>query len=94
MENDKKCITLYIGEKDSMERKKLVCFLEEKGFSLDAEEFRERKEIIDGTLPIVANMEEKTYQMMGNVTSAAGAAASGVIIQAEEFYGRYTEICV
>ena len=86
MDKNNRSITTYIGEKDPAEREKLICFFEDKGFALDTEEFRGRQGIIDGTLPIVVDMAKRTYWMMGNVTSAAGAASSGAIVTAEEFY--------
>lgn len=86
MDKNKKGVKSYIDEKDLLEREKLISFLEKAGFVLDADEFRGRQGIIEGSLPVTVDMAKRTYRMMGNVTSAAGAASSGRIMTTEEFY--------
>lgn len=86
MERNEKRNEFYIDEKDPAKREKLISFLEEGGYDFDDEELRSRQEIIEGILPIMVNMAERIYRMMGNVTCAAGAASSGRVVTTEEFY--------
>jgi len=77
-----------IKEKDSARRKELIEFLKGKGYRLAEDENRGEQEITDSFLPIIVKAYDKTYSMMGNVTCAAAAAASGCFISVEEFYER------
>ena len=74
------------------ERREMLAFLEEKGFVSDKDEFRSKEEIISSFLPIVVNIMEKNYRMMGNVTCAAAAASSRCMFTKDEFYERYKQV--
>ena len=78
--------TVFVGEKDPKEREEIIAFLQKEGFTLDKNEIRDHEQIIASFLPIIVNKEEKTYRMMGNVTCAAAAGGSGLIMTEEAFY--------
>ena len=77
---------MYVDERDSLFREEIILFLEEKGYEISKTESRSRKEIIDYYLPIKVNEEEKTYEMMGNVTCAAAVRSKGLLHTREEFF--------
>ena len=84
---------MFVGAKGREERQKLIIFLEDNGFRLDADECRSKEEILDDFLPIIVNVEEKNYRMIGNVTCAAAAVQGGGVKTAEEFYKQFGTIC-
>ncbi len=69
----------YVEIKNKEEREDFIKNLEAKGYTIDKKYFN-REDIIDGTFPIAVNITEKKIRMMGNVTTAAAAASSGVLI--------------
>ncbi len=84
---DKKDI--FVREKDSDARSKILEFLDNMDYSQDGEETRTRLEIIDSILPIVVDRKRKKYRMMGNITCAAGAVSSGRMITKEELFRQF-----
>ena len=80
---------MYVDERDSLFREEIILFLEEKGYVISKTESRSRKEIIDYYLPIKVNEEEKTYEMMGNVTCAAADRSKGLLHTREEFFADF-----
>ena len=77
---------MYVDERKPEYRRKIIEFLEKNGYRLQKDEFRGREEIIEAVFPIAVNEETKEYRMMGNVTCAAAAGASGCLKTREEFY--------
>lgn len=84
---DKKDI--FVREKYSDARSKILEFLDNMDYSQDGEETRTRLEIIDSILPIVVDRKNKEYRMMGNITCAAGAVSSGRMITKEELFRQF-----
>ena len=76
------------SEKDDCSR--LVGFLESEGFAWEQGDCPEGKDVPDRNLPLVIDLAEKRIGYMGNVTSAAAAAASGVIMSSRDFYLLYS----
>ena len=74
----------YVEIKSKEEREDFIKNLEAKGYTIDKTCFN-REDIISGIFPIVVNITEKKFRMMGNVTTAASAASSGVLINREQF---------
>ena len=82
-------IDIFVREKDPDGRRKILEFLENKGYRMDVEEPRTRQEIIGSVLPITVDRKNKEYRMMGNVTCAAAAVSSGRMITKEEFFEQF-----
>ena len=74
----------YVDIRNKEERKDFIKNLEAKGYTIDKTCFN-IEDIIDGIFPIAVNITEKKFHMMGNVTTAAAAASSGVLINREQF---------
>lgn len=81
--DNRRCL---IDERIKEERRGIIQFLEDMGFSLEAKESRNKKEIIESFLPIYVDKADKNYWMMGNVTCAAAAVSSNKMIRKEAFY--------
>ena len=82
---------IHVRTKNTEERRELIEFLETHGYRLDPKEFRSKEDILNGSLPISVDLNGGKYNMMGNVTCAAAAAASGVLKTLEEFYSLIPE---
>ena len=63
---------------DTGEMAELEAFLLEKGFEIGERE--------SPRLPLQIYLREKKAEHLGNVTSAAAAASSGIIVSVREFY--------
>ena len=74
----------YVDIRNKEEREDFIKNLETKGYIIDKTYFN-REDIIDGIFPIAVNITEKKFRMMGNVTTTAAAASSGVLINREQF---------
>ena len=74
----------YVDIRNKEERKDFIKNLETKGYIIDEKYFK-REDIIDGIFPIVVNITDKKIRMLGNVTTSAAAASSGVLINKEQF---------
>ena len=85
---------MHVWTDKAEERREMLAFLEEKGFVSDKDEFRSKEEIISTFLPIVVNVVERNYRMMGNVTCAAAAASKGCMFTKDEFYERYKQLWI
>ncbi len=81
--DERRCL---IDERSKEERRGIIKFLEDMGYSLEAKEQRSKKEIIDSFLPIYVDKAGKNFWMMGNVTCAAAAASSKKLLKKELFY--------
>ncbi len=81
--DERRCL---IDERNKEERRGIIKFLEDMGYSLEAKEQRSKKEIIDSFLPIYVDKTGKNFWMMGNVTCAAAAVSSKKLIKKELFY--------
>ena len=71
---------LYVQPVDEEERASIVAFLTENGFTWETEE-----SIPDSRFPLIVSLKDKTVSVMGNVTCAAAAAGSGIVIGVREF---------
>ena len=81
--DERRCL---IDERNKEERRGIIKFLEDMGYSLEAKEQRSKKEIIDSFLPIYVDKTGKNFWMMGNITCAAAAVSSKKLIKKELFY--------
>lgn len=75
---------LYIRPSSMAERERLVDYLESKGYSYNG--FMDRDDVLTSFLPVVADLKDKVIRRMGNVTVAACAAQSKVLLTTGEFY--------
>ena len=80
---------LWVGTRRVIKRKPFVEYLESEGFTCIDNDSYNRHDIIDSGLPIIADMHDRTIFRSGNVTCAAGAAQSKMIISDKEFYMLY-----
>ena len=71
---------LYVQPLDEEERAVTAAFLLENGFASEA-----GKDILGSHFPLIISLKDKTVSVMGNVTCAAAAAGSGVVIGVREF---------
>ena len=69
---------------------RLIDFLESEGFAFGERDCPEGKEVPERDLPLVIDLAEKRDGYMGNVTSAAAAAGSGVLMSDRDFYLLYS----
>ena len=83
---------LSVHAKEVRDRQEIVLFLEKHGYELDKAEQRSKEEIIGYFLPIIVNLTEKTFKMMGNVTCAAAASSKGCIMDKDEFYKIFLKV--
>ena len=72
------------------DRIKLIEFLEIEGFHCVENRSYSREKAIESRLPLVVDPNRKSISYMGNVTCAAAAAQSGVIISDRDFYILYS----
>ena len=72
------------------ERIGLVEFLEKEGFRCVEDNSFSRLSTLESKLPLVIELREKTIRHMGNVTCAAAAGTSRVIIGCDELYLLYS----
>ena len=81
---------LFVRFFSKEDRIKLIEFLEADGYTCEENQAFSRNSIIDSTLPLVIERDEKSIRHMGNVTCAAAAAGSGVIMSDRDFYLLYS----
>ena len=81
---------LYIKPASKKKRIDLVDYLESQGFGYEG--FADRKDVLDSFRPVVADVQKKRISRMGNVTVAACATTSKVILTDEEFYEMLSEM--
>lgn len=74
----------FVDIRNKEERQKFIEKLETNGYEIDTTIFS-RNDILCGIFPIVVNINNKKISMLGNVTTAAAAVSSGVLITKEEF---------
>ena len=79
----------FIDARDKEERARIIEMLENDGFILREEAVRTKQEIIEAVLPLMVNMKDKNYDMMGNTTCAAAAYSSGALMGADDFCRYY-----
>ena len=72
------------------DRIKFVEFLEEEGFSCVENQSFSRQDTIESLLPLVVELNQKRIYRMGNVTTAAAAAGTGIIMTDRDFYLLYS----
>ena len=80
----------YVHPLTEEDRVKLVEFLESKGFSCVENRSYSRKDTIESRLPLVIELDQKKIYRMGNVTTAAAAAGTGIIMTDRDFYLLYS----
>jgi hypothetical protein len=86
-------ITVYfVRTTEKASRRQLVDYLESEGFVCEEDEATGRAKVLNSRFPLRINETEMTYSMLHNVTCAAAAAASGILISEEEFYELYNEV--
>ncbi len=71
---------LYVQPLHEEERAVTAAFLAENGFASET-----GKEIPDSRFPLIVSLKDRTVSVMGNVTCAAAAAGSGIVIGVREF---------
>ena len=81
---------LYVHPHTQAERNELVEFLEEEGFICKEDNSFNRQEILESRFPLIIELREKSIYCMGNVTCAAAAATSRIIMSDKEFYLLYS----
>lgn len=79
----------YVKITKKKERMCFIEFLEKKGFKCDEDIVTTRENTINSNLPITVDFRKKAYGYMGNITCAAAAATSKVLISADDFYKLY-----
>ena len=79
---------LYVAPSTHEERLRLIEMLDENGFNyVDS---RTKKDAEESFLPLSIQFDDNTYLYMGNVTCAACAAQSKLLISEKEFYVLYS----
>ena len=83
-------LSVIVAPYDDESRLLLVEFLESEGFCRSTDWHKSRDEILSSFLPLLIDLREKSFHLIGNVTCAAAAASSKTIIGEKEFYILYT----
>ncbi|MBO4219407.1 MAG: hypothetical protein J5933_00580 [Clostridia bacterium] len=81
---------LFVHPSSYEERIELVEFLEKEGFKCVENNSFSRVDTLESKLPLVIELRDKMIRHMGNVTCAAAAATSRVIIGCNELYLLYS----
>ena len=76
----------YVRTHDRQEREFLVKMLRNNGYSIEKDSRNlTEQDILEDILPFRVNMVSKEYGIMGNITCAAAAASSKVLMECDEF---------
>ena len=81
---------LYVRPYTHEDRCMLVNYLEKEGFRCIEDASFTRQVTIESKFPLVIELKAKTISHMGNVTCAAAAAGSGIIMSDKDFYLLYS----
>lgn len=81
--------THYVHVKTKDERIKLINLLIKKGYSFTQTSWADYESCIETSLPLAVDTKNKTIGHMGNVTCAACAATSRVILTIDDFLNHY-----
>ncbi len=81
----------FIDVRDKEERIRIIDMLDKDGFVVNQNATRTKQEIIEAVLPLVVDIRNKSYDMMGNVTCAAAAVSCGALMKADDFCKYYRE---
>ena len=81
---------LYVRTSSGKERQEFIGFLLDEGFRFADRSFSKKQDITDTGLPLVISIEEKSIAGMRNVTCAAAAAGSGIVMDTGYFCMLYT----
>ena len=84
------CAPLYVRPSTPEERVSLVEYLESEGFTCQTNKAQSRQDILDSRFPLVIGLYGKTISCLGNVTCAAAAAGTGLVMGKREFYLLYS----
>lgn len=79
----------YVKVRGRKARRCFIEILEKNGFKSDEADADGREGTITSRLPITVDIDHKAYSHMGNTTCAAAAAATNLLISADEFLLRY-----
>ena len=71
----------YVRAGNGDERTVFIEFLDKNGFR----PLCAREDAVSSRLPVKVGVKERTYEIMGNITCAAAAASSGILMSAMEF---------
>ncbi len=77
---------VFVEVKGADERAKFIDMLEKEGFVISEDAVRTKQEIIEAVFPLIVNIREKNYDMMGNATCAAAAVSCGALVGADDIY--------
>lgn len=75
---------LYIRPSSQEAREAVMRFLEERGYTYQGH--MDREDVRTSFLPLAADLAQKQIRRMGNVTVAACAAQSGILMSETEFF--------
>ena len=84
------CGRVFVSTPGKDDRARLIEFLESERFACGEGDCPDAKDVAERDLPLVIDLAEKRIGCMGNVTSAAAAAGSGVIMSDRYFYLLYS----
>ncbi len=77
---------VFVEVKGTDERAKFIDMLEKEGLVISEDAVRTKQEIIEAVFPLIVNIREKNYDMMGNATCAAAAVSCGALVGADDIY--------
>ena len=81
---------LYVHPFTCEVRDELIRFLEQEGFCCRADSIWTRQSILESVFPLKIGLNGKSISCLGNVTCAAAAAGSGLVMSSREFYLLYS----
>ena len=81
--------SVFVRSFDRESRLELLDFLESEGFTYLVDNVQNRDDIRSSGLPLSINLAKKEISRMGNVTCAAAACSSKMVISEAEFYILY-----
>lgn len=78
----------YVRAGKGDERAMFIEFLDKNGFR----PLCVREDAVCSMLPVIVGVKDRTYEVMGNITCAAAAASSGILMSAMEFRILYEDL--
>ena len=83
---------VFVKPTDKEQRIEFVEYLEAHGYNCEESKVLTRAVILESRFPIIVQVKDMTYSVLGNTTCAAGAASCNKIISVEEFLKPYKDL--
>ena len=82
----------YVKTRSRKIRLSFIEFLEKNGFKCEEDKVTTRAGVLESRLPVVVDVENKSYSVMGNTTCAAAAVSARKIMTVDDFHMFYESL--